>query len=185
MACKFCNKNVYYDTTWYHSDGGYGDNDYGGIDVNQIAVRVCPNCGEIRVPEKFKEDEKAKNEFILNTLASMLVNNVKNMNIVGEDKIRETIDKILRLSDSKYSDKLLEKNGWYSKRNGGNHELYTNGNNIEPIPRHPKINERLARDIIKNIILNRKMRKDNERKKCISNYYYKRKRWILCEDTRL
>ena len=45
--------------------------------------------------------------------------------------------------------KLLEKNGWYSKRNGGNHELYTNGNRIEPIPRHPKINERLARDIIK------------------------------------
>ena len=97
MACKFCDKKVYYDTTWYHSDGGYGDNDYGGIDVNQIAVRICPNCGEIKIPEKFKEDENAKNEFILNTLASMLVNNVKNMNIVGEDKIRETIDKILRL----------------------------------------------------------------------------------------
>ena len=111
MACKFCDKSVYFDTTWYHSDGGYGDNDYGGVDVNQIAVRVCPNCGEIKVPEKFLEDENAKNEFILNTLASMLVNNVKNMNIVGEDKIRETIDKILRLSDSKYSDKLLEKNG--------------------------------------------------------------------------
>ena len=39
--------------------------------------------------------------------------------------------------------KLLEKNGWYSKRNGSNHELYTNGKNMEPIPRHPKINERL------------------------------------------
>lgn len=45
--------------------------------------------------------------------------------------------------------KLLEKNGWYSKRNGGNHELYTNGKSVEPIPRHPQINERLARDIIK------------------------------------
>lgn len=45
--------------------------------------------------------------------------------------------------------KLLEKNGWYLKRNGGNHELYTNGMCIEPIPRHPQINERLARDIIK------------------------------------
>ena len=111
MACKFCNKKVYYDTTWYHSDGGYGDNDYGGVDVNQIAVRICPNCGEIKVPEKFLEDENAKNEFILNTLASMLVNNVKNMNIVGEEKIRETIDRVLKLSNSKYSDKLLEKNG--------------------------------------------------------------------------
>ena len=45
--------------------------------------------------------------------------------------------------------KLLEKNGWYSKRNGGNHELYTNGNKTEPIPRHPNINERLAKNIIK------------------------------------
>ena len=45
--------------------------------------------------------------------------------------------------------KLLEKNGWHLKRNGGNHELYTKGISTEPIPRHPKINERLARDIIK------------------------------------
>ena len=45
--------------------------------------------------------------------------------------------------------KLLEKNGWYMKRNGGNHDLYTNGISTEPIPRHPDIRERLARDIIK------------------------------------
>jgi predicted RNA binding protein YcfA (HicA-like mRNA interferase family) len=45
--------------------------------------------------------------------------------------------------------KILERNGWYFKRNGGNHELYTNGKQIEPIPRHPDINERLARSIIK------------------------------------
>ena len=44
--------------------------------------------------------------------------------------------------------KLLERNGWYLKRNGGNHDLYTDGQHTEPIPRHPKINERLARDII-------------------------------------
>lgn len=47
--------------------------------------------------------------------------------------------------------KLLEKNGWYLKRNGGNHDLYTDGKNIEPIPRHPEINERLARSIIKKL----------------------------------
>ena len=47
--------------------------------------------------------------------------------------------------------KLLEKNGWYIKRNGGNHDLYTNGKHTEPIPRHPDINERLARSIIKKL----------------------------------
>ena len=45
--------------------------------------------------------------------------------------------------------KILERNGWYMKRNGGNHDLYTNGISTEPIPRHPDIRERLARDIIK------------------------------------
>lgn len=45
--------------------------------------------------------------------------------------------------------KLLEKNGWYLKRNGGNHDIYTNGIKSEPIPRHKEINERLAREIIK------------------------------------
>ena len=47
--------------------------------------------------------------------------------------------------------KLLEKNGWYLKRNGGNHDLYTDGNRIEPIPRQPEIKERLAKSIIKKL----------------------------------
>ena len=38
--------------------------------------------------------------------------------------------------------KLLE-------RNGGNHDLYTDGTRTEPIPRHTDIRERLARDIIR------------------------------------
>ena len=45
--------------------------------------------------------------------------------------------------------KLLEKNGWVLKRNGGNHDIYTKDGQREPIPRHSEINERLARDIIK------------------------------------
>lgn len=45
--------------------------------------------------------------------------------------------------------KLLEKSGWYLKRIGGNHDIYTNGIKIEPIPRHSEINERLAKEIIK------------------------------------
>ncbi len=45
--------------------------------------------------------------------------------------------------------KLLEKNGWYLLRNGTNHDIYTNGNSIEPIPRHKEIAEMLAKAIIK------------------------------------
>ena len=47
--------------------------------------------------------------------------------------------------------KVLEDNGWYLKRQGGNHELYTDGSRTIPIPRHKEINERLARNIIKNL----------------------------------
>lgn len=45
--------------------------------------------------------------------------------------------------------KLLEKNGWYLKRHDADHDIYTNGTNDEPVPRHPDINERLAKLIIK------------------------------------
>lgn len=44
---------------------------------------------------------------------------------------------------------LLEKNGWYLVREGGNHTVYTNGNRSEPIPRHAEINEMLAKAIIR------------------------------------
>lgn len=45
--------------------------------------------------------------------------------------------------------KLLEKNGWYFKRNGGNHDIYTNGKDTEMIPRHREVKENLAKSIIK------------------------------------
>ncbi|MCD8055671.1 MAG: type II toxin-antitoxin system HicA family toxin [Clostridiales bacterium] len=45
--------------------------------------------------------------------------------------------------------KLLERNGWYLKRNGAEHDIYTNGSNIETIPRHREIKENLAKAIIK------------------------------------
>ncbi len=45
--------------------------------------------------------------------------------------------------------KLLEKNGWYFKRSGGSHDIYTNGEENETIPRHKEINENLAKSIIK------------------------------------
>jgi mRNA interferase HicA len=44
--------------------------------------------------------------------------------------------------------RLLEKNGWRLKRTGGNHDIYTNGANCEPISRQTEINEQLAKRII-------------------------------------
>lgn len=44
----------------------------------------------------------------------------------------------------------LVKAGWYIKRkDGGNHEVWTDGKHTEPIPRHREINEQLAKDILK------------------------------------
>jgi len=45
--------------------------------------------------------------------------------------------------------KKLLKNGWWFERHGGNHDIYTNGQNIEPISHEREINEILARKIIK------------------------------------
>ena len=41
-------------------------------------------------------------------------------------------------------------NGGFSfLRHGGNHDIYVRGNDIEKIPRHREINEKLAQAIIK------------------------------------
>lgn len=45
--------------------------------------------------------------------------------------------------------KQLKKNGWWLLKHGGNHDIYTNGSDIEPVPRHAEINENLAKAIIK------------------------------------
>jgi len=45
--------------------------------------------------------------------------------------------------------RLLERNGWTLKREGGNHSVYINGNVRESIPRHREVDEDLARDIIR------------------------------------
>ena len=47
--------------------------------------------------------------------------------------------------------RLLEKNGWYLKWNGADHDIYTDGKQKMPIPRHSEINERLAQSIIKQL----------------------------------
>ena len=45
--------------------------------------------------------------------------------------------------------KILERNGWHLKRNGNAHDIYTNGSEVETIPRHREINENLAKAIMK------------------------------------
>ena len=42
--------------------------------------------------------------------------------------------------------KLLEDNGWYMKRNGGNHDIYTDGNRTEVFPFIYKGSSSLMRD---------------------------------------
>ncbi len=45
--------------------------------------------------------------------------------------------------------KKLEAKGWYLKRHGSDHDIYTDGVHAEPIPRHPDIKENLAKAIIR------------------------------------
>ena len=45
--------------------------------------------------------------------------------------------------------KLFEKKGWWLEREGGDHTVYTNGEQHEAIPRHKEVNERLARALIR------------------------------------
>ncbi len=45
--------------------------------------------------------------------------------------------------------KLLERNGWYLKRNGAGHDVYAKGNQRESVERHREIPEPLAQAIIK------------------------------------
>lgn len=45
--------------------------------------------------------------------------------------------------------RLLVKNGWYLKRNGADHDVYTNGTATEAIPRHNEVKENLAKAIIR------------------------------------
>ena len=45
--------------------------------------------------------------------------------------------------------KKLERAGFTFKEHGGHHDNYVIGNDVEVIPRHKEINERLARAILK------------------------------------
>jgi mRNA interferase HicA len=54
-------------------------------------------------------------------------------------------------------EKSLKKLGWWFLRHGGNHDIWTDGDRQEPIPRHPEINEKLAKSIIRKAKAERKL----------------------------
>jgi mRNA interferase HicA len=43
----------------------------------------------------------------------------------------------------------LTKLGWHFKRHGANHDIWSDGEHDEPLPRHNEIKEFLAKKIIK------------------------------------
>jgi mRNA interferase HicA len=45
-------------------------------------------------------------------------------------------------------EKKLRELGWYLKRQGGSHEIWTNGVKTQPIPRHKEIKEGTAQGIL-------------------------------------
>ena len=45
--------------------------------------------------------------------------------------------------------RFLEEEGFVFERHGGNHDVYRRGSDIEQIPRHKEINERLGRAIMR------------------------------------
>ncbi|MFH1832424.1 MAG: type II toxin-antitoxin system HicA family toxin [bacterium] len=46
-------------------------------------------------------------------------------------------------------EKQLQKLGWWLKRHGSKHDIWTDGDAEEPIPRHNEINVYLAKKILK------------------------------------
>lgn len=46
-------------------------------------------------------------------------------------------------------EKHLSKYGWRFVRHGGSHDIWTNGDKNEAVPRHREINEYTARKILK------------------------------------
>jgi mRNA interferase HicA len=45
----------------------------------------------------------------------------------------------------------LKEAGWYLARHGSRHDVWTDGERQEPVPRHREINERPARAILRRV----------------------------------
>ena len=49
--------------------------------------------------------------------------------------------------------KKLESAGFEFVRHGGNHDIYQRGDDEEKVPRHRELNERLAKAILRKLVL--------------------------------
>jgi predicted RNA binding protein YcfA (HicA-like mRNA interferase family) len=47
--------------------------------------------------------------------------------------------------------KELKRRGWWHLRSGGRHDIWTDGDGQEAIPRHAEINDKLARNILQRV----------------------------------
>lgn len=113
MACKLCNKSLYFETSWRHTDAGYGDTDYGGVNIHNVGVRICPNCGEVKLPDKLKNASiEEQEEFVMNILSKVIANNLKYFSEENniEDEMYEKINKVINLANDNYIDKFLKLN---------------------------------------------------------------------------
>lgn len=110
MSCKLCNKQLFYESSWVVPDAGYGDSDYGGINTHQVAVRICPNCGEIKINSKLPPEEKEK--YAIEMLTKIICNNKKHFqdSELAESKIQEQVKMIFKLGNERFNIKILEKN---------------------------------------------------------------------------
>ncbi|HUP48872.1 MAG TPA: type II toxin-antitoxin system HicA family toxin [Thermoanaerobaculia bacterium] len=48
-------------------------------------------------------------------------------------------------------EKMLTESGWYFLRRGGKHDVWSDGEREEAVPRHREINENLARAILRRV----------------------------------
>ena len=62
-----------------------------------------------------------------------------------------TVNTFMCISRMKRRDleKTLRALGWWLLRHGGNHDIWTDGDAEEAIPRHRELNERLAQTILR------------------------------------
>lgn len=49
-------------------------------------------------------------------------------------------------------ERKLSRAGWWFERHGGNHDIWTNGDESEAVPRHVEIHELLAKKILRKAI---------------------------------
>lgn len=56
-------------------------------------------------------------------------------------------------------ERALKEAGWWLERQGGSHEIWTDGETTEAVPRHKEINEILAKKILRKAAKKKKEEK--------------------------